>query len=261
MNHQESPTRQQDMDAAPVTFALDPPARMRWKQRVRLIVADDRSWLAAALVTTLLLGWNGEEASSVAWLNPVLFVVALAVRWHDRRSGRARLTLGRWATTSLFVVAGWAIGMVVELTIAAGGDGFGGMHPDTGPSFVIAQGYYIPAVLLTLWAVRRYGLDERRAFWFAGAMAWWEALTFGVVAMISPAFPLAPILAAYYVATYALCGMAGMLVVDHRVLHAAAPRSISTRRLVGYGVAAGTASWAAFMLWAVTASALFGFEL
>ncbi len=249
------------MEPAPVTFVLDPPVSGERMQRVRRLIADDRSWLVAALVTTLLLGWNGDEASSIAWLNPLLFVGALAVRWHDRRSGRARLTLGRWATTGMFVIVGWAIGMVVELTIAAGGDGFGGMHPDTGPSFVIAQGYYIPAVLLTLWAVRRYGLDERRAFWFAGAMAWWEALTFGVVAMISPAFPLAPILAAYYVATYALCGMAGMLVVDHRVLHTASPRSISTRRLVGYGVAAGTASWAAFMLWAVTASALFGFEL
>lgn len=249
------------MEPAPATFVLDPPATRKFPARVRRLVAEDRSWLVAALAVTLLLGWSGDEASSLAWLNPLLFVAALAVRWHDHRSGRARLTVGGWRAVAVFLAVGWAFGMVVELTIAAGGDGFGGMHPDTGPSFVIAQGYYLPAVALTWWAVRRYGLDERRAFWFAGAMAWWEALTIGAVAMISPAFPLAPMLAAYYVATYALCGMAGLLVVDRRQLHATSPRGISTRRLVAYGVAAGTASWAAFMAWALTASALLGFDL
>lgn len=246
----------------PATFDLDgrsePTPRL---DAVRRLVADDRSWLGAALAANLLIGWNGEGASSLAWLNPLLFVGALAVRWVDTRHRPRRVRLGRRASAAAMVAIGWFVGMFVELTLAADGDGFGGMHPDTVPSFVIAQGYYLPAVLCTWWAVRRYGLDVRRAFWFAGALAWWEALTVGAGSLLSPLFPLAPVLAAYYVATYALCGTGGLLVVDAAALHTPTPRPISTRRLVAYGAVAGALSWAAFMGWAVLTSRLVGFEL
>ena len=209
----------------------------------------------------LLLGWNGDEASSLAWLNPLLFVAALAVRHPDARRGARRWRIGGWRGAVATVAIGWVVGMIVELTIAAGGDGYGGMHPDTGPSFVLAQGYYIPMALLTWAAVRRYGLDTRRAFFFAGAMAWWEVLTVGLTAIISPFFVLAPALIAYYFSTYALCGMAGTLVVDPGGLARPAPVAISTRRLLVHGVIAGAAAWAVFMLWAVVASRAFGFSL
>jgi hypothetical protein len=159
------------------------------------------------------------------------------------------------------MVIGWAVGMLVELTIAAGGDGFGGMHPDTGPSFILAQGYYIPLAVVTWAVVRRYGLDTRRAFFFAGVLAWWEVLTVGVVALISPFFVLAPLLISYYFSTYALCGMAGLLAVDPAGLASRTPLPISNRRLAAYGVVAGAAAWGVFMLWAVVASRLFGFDL
>jgi hypothetical protein len=245
-----------------MTFDLDRrPAASPRLEAVQRLIGDDRSWLFAALAANLLIGWNGDGASSLAWLNPLLFVVALAVRWADLRLRPRRLRLGRAASAAAMVAIGWTIGMFVEVTLAADGDGFGGMHPDTVPSFVLAQGYYLPAVLCAWWAVRRYGLDVRRAFWFAGALAWWEALTVGAVSLLSPWFPFAPVLAAYYVATYALCGMGGLLVVDVEALHAPTPRPISTRRLVAYGLAAGALSWAAFMVWAVLSSRLVGFEL
>lgn len=224
-------------------------------------LADDRRWWAAALVTTVLMGWGGEAGSPFGWLNPVLFAAALVVRTVDRRRGEARLRLpARWAAV-VFVVVSWATGMLVELTISMDGTGLGGMHPDTGPSFVLAQGYYVPAAMFMWLMIRRHGLDVRRAFFCAGAMAWWEALTIGAVALVSPMFVFAPLLAAYYVATYALCAMAGLLVVDHRVLHAAAPRQISGRRLLAYGAAGGAACWAIFIVWAVIAAPLFGFDI
>ena len=244
--------------------ALDTAARaapVSNRGRVLALVAHDRAWLVAALAMNLLLGWNGDEASSLAWLNPLLFVGALAVRHGDARRGPRRRRLGGLRGGVATVAIGWVVGMIVELTIAAGGDGYGGMHPDTGPSFVLAQGYYIPMALLTWAAVRRYGLDTRRAFFFAGAMAWWEVLTAGLTAIISPFFVLAPALIAYYFSTYALCGMAGTLAIDPAGLARPVPVAISTRRLVAHGVIAGAAAWAVFMLWAVVASRVLGFSL
>lgn len=238
------------------------PARSGSTRRsVQAWAGDDRTWLVAALAMNLLLGWSGDDASSVAWLNPLLFVGAFAVRHLDVRRGPRRWRLGGWRGALATIAVGWVVGMIVELTIAAGGDGYGGMHPDTGPSFVLAQGYYIPMALFTWAAVRRYGLDTRRAFFFAGAMAWWEALTVGLAAIISPFFVLAPALIAYYFSTYALCGMAGTLVVDPAGLARPAPVAISTRRLVVHGVIAGAAAWAVFMGWAVVSSRAFGFSL
>lgn len=234
---------------------LTQPGRLgRW-------VRDDRAWLGGALLMNLLLGWNGEDASSLAWLNPLLFVAALIVRTLDARRGERRWHLTGWRGALVVMVIGWTVGMTVELTLAAGGDGLGGMHPDTGPSFILAQGYYIPLAVVTWAVVRRYGLDTRRAFFFAGVLAWWEALTVGVVALISPFFVLAPLLIAYYFSTYALCGMAGLLAVDPAGLVSRAPRPISNRRLAAYGVIAGAACWTVFMLWAVVASRLVGFDL
>jgi hypothetical protein len=224
-------------------------------------LADDRSWLGAALLTTLLMGWGGEDASPLAWINPVLFAVALAVRMIDHRRGQARARLSPRGAALAFVAVSWVAGMLVELTISTDGTGLGGMHPDTGPSFVLAQGYYVPAALFMWVMIRRYRLDVRWAFFCAGAMGWWEALTIGAVALLSPAFVLAPLLAAYFVATYALCAMAGLLVVDHHALHAAPSRPISRRRLLVYGAAGGAACWAIFITWAVIAASLFGFDI
>ena len=159
------------------------------------------------------------------------------------------------------MAASWAAGMLVELTISVDGSGVGCMHRDTKASFILAQGYYVPAAVFMWVMIRRYGLDLRRAFFCAGAMAWWEALTMGAVALLSPMFVFAPLLAAYYVTTYSLCAMAGLLVVDNRTLHAAAPRQISIRRLVAYGAVGGAACWAVFVAWAALAARLFGLDL
>lgn len=224
-----------------------------WRRAVVRVVRDDRSWIASALAVSLLIGWGGDDASGLAWLNPVALALLLAVRWADARRGPRRWAAPRVAAGPLVAAMGWAAGMAYELTLAAGGDGYGGMHPETGPSFVIAQGYYVPAALVTWWAVRRHGLDTRRAFFFAGAMAWYEALTVGAVSLISPLFVLAPALAAYYVTTYALFGMAGLLLIDHRRVAGAEPRPIGMRRLLLLGALAGSACWAVFLAWSYLA--------
>lgn len=244
-----------------ITIADPPTPSIGGKDRLRRWVRDDRAWLISALGINLLIGWGGEDASPVAWLNPLVFVAALLIRFRDTRRGPGRLQLRGWRAVGVMLVIGWMVGMLIEFTLTTDGDGFGGLHPDTVPSFILAQGYYLPAVLFTWAATRRYGLDTRRAFFFAGAMAWWEALTFGVVAMLSPFFFLAPFLLAYYVATYALCGMGGLLVVDASTVGSSRSRSISDRRLLGYGAIAGAAAWVIFMAWAVLASHLFGFSL
>lgn len=246
-----------------VDASVATPQGMRAARRraVARLVRDDRSWIASALAMSLLLGWGGEDASALAWLNPPMLALVLVLRWHDARRGPWRWAPPGWAAGPLVVAIGWAAAMAYELMLAAGGDGYGGMHADTGPSFVIAQGYYVPAAVITWWMVRRHGLDTRRAFFFAGAMAWYEALVVGVVSLISPLFVLAPALAAYYVTTYALFGMAGLLVVDPPRVAGPAPRPIGMRRLLALGALAGAACWALFLGWSYLAAALFGFDL
>lgn len=258
MTRAPGPGYARPVDVPPVA---DPAPGPAGAARIRRLAGDDRVWLGAALAISLLIGWGGEGASTLGWLNPVMLAAVLALRVSDARRGMRRWPMPRWAAVTAFLVTGWAAGMAYELTLSAEGEGFGGMHPETGPSFVIAQGYYVPAVAATWWMVRRYGLDVPRAFAFAGAMAWYEALTVGAASLISPAFVLAPALAAYYVSTYALFGMAGLLVVDHRGIGRVPPRHIRTGRLLLAGVVTGSACWALFLGWAHLSAAVFGFDL
>ena len=225
------------------------------------MVGDDRVWLGAALVTTLLLGWSGEEASSLAWLNPLVFVLALAVRLHDTRRRPLRWHLTGWRGALLMIAIGWAVGMVIELTIAAGGDGFGGMHPDTGPSFILAQGFYVPAAVVTWFAVRRYGLDTRRAFFFAGTLAWWRPSPWARWRSCHP---------------WSSWRLSSSPTTCRRTPCAAWPACSSSTprgwpeprddrsrraRLLAYGFVVGAGCWVVFLLWAAATSRLFGFPL
>jgi hypothetical protein len=47
----------------------------------------------------------------------------------------------------------WSFGMLFELSLTVTGAGIGGVHPETVPSFVLAQGYYIASALVACYTL------------------------------------------------------------------------------------------------------------
>lgn len=212
--------------------------------RASRLAADPAVWTSVALATSLLIG-AGEGGSSVWWLLPLLLVGHL-VLWHTQR--RRPLVRGRLALAT-YAAGGLVGGVVYELSLDAGG-GIGGLDPDARTSFLLLPGYLVPAVMFTLWATRRFGLDARQQFFLAGGMSWYEALTVGGTTLVSQPL-LAPLLVAFYVASYAVYnGALGMLLVDPRAIHSPAPTSITWPRLVGLSVLGGALVWGVYVGWA-----------
>jgi len=204
------------------------------------------AWTCVALVTALLLG-QGEGASRFGWLLPVLFACYLGL-WAATRSGR-RLPLPHRLAAPLYLLVGGAGAVVYELSLSSGPGGLGGLHPDTGTSFALLPGFAVPALVGTLWLVRRHGLDERDLFFVSGALGVWEAVTVGGPAMVAAPL-LAPLLIAFYVASYAVyCGAPGLLVVRPAELWSAHPGRPAWPVKLALGAAVGAVSWLVFGLW------------
>lgn len=221
------------------------PDTRRALRRAGRLVTDPAAWTGAALVTSLLVGAD-EGASRGWWLLPLLLASQLLL-WHTRH--RRPLVRGPWPAVVTYVTGGLVGGVVYELSLDAGG-GIGGLDADAGTSFLLLPGYLVPAVGFTLWATRRFGLDARRQYFLAGCMSWYEAITVGGLALVSQPL-LAPLLVAFYVASYAVYnGALGMLVVDPTALHAPAPAHLTWPRLLALSVLGGGLAWAIYVGWA-----------
>lgn len=203
--------------------------------------------------------WPGDgEDSSVLWfLAPLLLGVFVFGLWRYSRRGRDHALPaappGRLSPAVLFIGGSWLTGMLYELALRTGPTGFGGMAPDTATSFLLAQGYYVPFAVGGWWLARRYGYTFADVFWTGALSCFYEALTAGATAVAAqPALlPLAPLLAGYYLTVYGYILAMPLLFMDERRVWAAAPRPITLRRKIAYGVALGLLCWAAFVGWAV----------
>ena len=210
-------------------------------------LSSPKVWVSIALVMSMVaLLEQDPGASPLWWTLPLLFGAYL---WAWRRRGRA-LRLSRRAAAATYVVSGLAAGVVYELSLSTDGTGLGGLHADTFTSFLLLPGYLLPAVLFTFWMVRRYGLDQRETFFVAGGMSWYEMLSMGAGYVAATPW-VAPVLVAFYVASYAVYnGALGVLLVDPAALWAPTPRRIGTGRQMLYSVVGGAGAWACFLGWA-----------
>ena len=137
--------------------------------------------------------------------------------------------------------------MMLELTLSADGDGLGGMHGDTRSSFLLAQGWYVPAAIALPLLVRRLRLERERALLVGATLALYEsALTAGPL-LLSPAAPVGLLVAAYISAIYAAITCAGVLLVDPATIWDERRPRASRRRALACGAATGVALWGAFM--------------
>ncbi len=214
-----------------------------------------RPWVLAALVFSALmrLGGVGDE-SRLSFLDPALLAAFLwAVGVAQRRHAPPAL-LRPSAAALAFIALSWLAGMLFELTLSeGGGETFGGFHPETLPSFVLAQGFYVPFAVLGFVLVRRYAYTLRELFFAAGAVSIYEILATGTLARLvtSPFFILAPLAIAYYVSVYAMFLCWPVVLLGTEQLWGDAPRPVSGRRKVVMMLAMGAGSWLVSGAWGV----------
>lgn len=199
-----------------------------------------------------LLSGGGPDSSVLWFLDPLLvglFMAGLGLR----AAGRwPRLRLGGAAGALAFVGLCWATGMAYELSLRTGDIGFGGMHPDTATSFLLAQGYYLPFALGGWWLVRRLRTDFNWLFYTGALTSLYEMVTSGGPAIAGGGvpLPLVPVLLGYFAAIYGLMLTMPLLLLDERLLWATdarSPRPI-VRALIG--ILFGLALWLVYLLWA-----------
>lgn len=213
-------------------------------------------WLLALLGALFsfngLLTGGGPESSSLWFLDPVLYALFL-VGLGLRSAGRLpRLRLSGAAGALGFIILSWATGMAYELSLQTGPEGFGGMHPDTATSFLLAQGYYVPFAAGGLWLVRRLRTDFNWLFYTGGLASLYEMLTIGGVAIAGGGVPwlLVPVLLGYYAATYGLILAMPLLLLDERPLWGMDARSPRPFARIVIGILFGLALWLVYLLWA-----------
>jgi hypothetical protein len=120
-----------------------------------------------------------------------------------------------------YVFLVWLFGMIFELTLTVNGEGVGGLHPSPVPSFILAQGDYIPIALVAYFVIWRTHASFRDVFFFAGGKSLTEGIIFtGVLVsqIASPFFFLSPLTLAYYTLVYASFIAAPLILVDAELL-------------------------------------------
>jgi hypothetical protein len=198
-----------------------------------------------------LLG-DRTDSSALWWLDPVVLWGFTLGLWL-----RGRGVLPRWrqpdrrAAAAVFIAGSWTTGMLIELSLRAGETGFGGLHPETRTSFLLAQAFYPVYAIGGWWLVGRFRLSLRRLFWVGAGASLYEAITVGAAAVAGGSVPLAlvPPLAAYYMLVYAVFLCWPLLLVPETALWAEGrpPGLPGIARPLLAGVGLSVASYAALV--------------
>lgn len=221
-------------------------------------------WIILALTFAILVQLGGTPAwKSPLWFLDILLLLSLLIGfWLRERFQWQFVTLSRTQAGTVFIVLVWLVGMLYELTLSESPGNIGGMHPKTIPSFILAQGFYIPFALLSYFLIRKFHFSFRDVFLMAGLVSLYEALQYGVPGtLFSPLFFLTPLVLAYYVVVYAQFLTLPLLVVDETLLwHGDKPRLPWWRKLL-YGLVLGITCWLTLGLWETALNVIFaGFK-
>ncbi|MCJ7795891.1 MAG: hypothetical protein MUQ56_03870 [Thermoleophilia bacterium] len=180
-------------------------------------------WIGLGLAFVVLNLGNVPQARSPYWFSElVLYGLMLAGLWaNSKHDLRKKIRIPRKLAPAGYVLLVWLFGMMFEAGLTVTGEGIGGVHPETLPSFILAQGDYVPIALITYLVIRRTQASFRQVFFFAGGIGLTEGLIFtGALTsvLLSPMFFLSPILVAYYTIAYSSFIALPLLLIDEELL-------------------------------------------
>lgn len=240
-----------NVDAGYTTAVEQPPGQSRRAQAILWLVVV----LALAFSVLQKTSLETESPAHPFWFLDLLLLGLFAGGLLVRHFGL--LSLPRWVESEkapiIYVLLTWLVGMVYELSLRTGETGFGGMHPDTLTSFVMAQGFYIPFALGTLWVIRRRWLALPAVFWLGATVSWYEVMTTGIPGIFARPenFVLAPLVIGYYLGIYGILAALPLVFMDVEALWGESDRPYGWGTLIGHGFLLGLIAWAIFALWSL----------
>lgn len=180
-------------------------------------------WMASGFVFVALNFGNNPEHKSPYWFSElVLYGFMIAGMWGNARYDlRKKFRIPRGLAPVAYIFLVWLFGMLFEVSLTVTGQGVGGLHAQTLPSFILAQGDYIPIALVSYFIIRKTQASFRQIFFFAGGKSLTEGLIFtGMLTsvIISPMFWLSPLVVAYYTMAYSSFIALPLLFIDEELL-------------------------------------------
>ena len=180
-------------------------------------------WIGLGLIFLILNSTGNSEVRSPYWFSElILYGLMLTGLWANRKYDlRKRLAIPRQLAPAAYIFLVWLFGMMFEASLTVTGEGIGGLHPKTVPSFILAQGDYIPIAVISYLVIRKFRLSFREVFFFSGGKSLTEGLIFtGVLTtvIVSPLFFLAPVVVAYYTLAYSSFIALPLLFIDEEAL-------------------------------------------
>lgn len=168
----------------------------------------------AVIGGALIFAFLGQSASGVqsplGWLQfPLIFLLC----WGLFTTPENEVVSNKFLS---FMGLSWVLGMLVELTLTVDGTGIGGIHPDTLPSFILAQGDYIP-LALAIWCLHRWmGSQVHELMWITTGMALTEGIVF--TGSVVSALTAGSLLGSFLVSSYLIAIYMVYLVLPFRLL-------------------------------------------
>jgi len=177
-------------------------------------------WIPAGLAFVVLSQMDPAFARSPLWFVALfLYMLMIHLLYIGRAKPRKRAPMKHAALAYLGLVL--LFGAIFEASLTIDGTGFGGMYPQTVPSYILAFGDYFLMGLACLFLVRMLRLDFKQTYFLAAGMSLSEGLVFNgslIAVAMSPKPYFAPILLAFYALTYASSLALPLLVLPYGIL-------------------------------------------
>ncbi len=180
-------------------------------------------WIGLGLAFLVLNSFDRSGPTSPFWFSEwILYGLMCVGLWGNGKYDlRKRINIPRPLAPIVYITLVWLFGMVYETGLTVSGEGIGGIHRETIPSFILAQGDYLPIAVVSYLVIRYFRLSFREMFFIAGGKSLTEGLIFtGVLTsvIVSPLFFFAPLVLGYYTLAYSSFIALPLLFINEELL-------------------------------------------